>query len=102
MSRRCSSFPTLAACAAAAILAVPAPASAAGALSPPVIKESFTPLSCSGAPKRRSTLQQEGCAERQILKTDTAIDGLNATRQTLERSIQLAAAKQANESFDPA
>ena len=30
------------------------------------------------------------------------IDGLNATRQTLERSIQLAAAKQANESFDPA
>ena len=30
------------------------------------------------------------------------IDGLNATRQTLERSIQLAAAKQAKESFDPA
>ncbi len=30
------------------------------------------------------------------------IDGLNATRQTLERSIQLAAAKQAQESFDPA
>lgn len=29
------------------------------------------------------------------------IDGLNATRQTLERSIQLAAAKQAKESFDP-
>jgi single-stranded-DNA-specific exonuclease len=30
------------------------------------------------------------------------IDGLNATRQTLERSIQLAAAKQAKETFDPA
>ncbi len=30
------------------------------------------------------------------------IDGLNTTRQTLERSIQLAAAKQAKESFDPA
>lgn len=29
------------------------------------------------------------------------IDGLNATRQTLERSIQLAAAKQAKEAFDP-
>jgi single-stranded-DNA-specific exonuclease len=30
------------------------------------------------------------------------IDGLNTTRQTLERSIQLAAAKQAKEVFDPA
>jgi single-stranded-DNA-specific exonuclease len=30
------------------------------------------------------------------------IDGLNSTRQTLERSMQLAAAKQAKESFDPA
>jgi len=30
------------------------------------------------------------------------IDGLNATRQTLERSIHLAASKQAKESFDPA
>ncbi|MCE5303711.1 MAG: single-stranded-DNA-specific exonuclease RecJ [Planctomycetaceae bacterium] len=29
------------------------------------------------------------------------IDGLNATRQTLERSMQLAASKQAKESFDP-
>jgi single-stranded-DNA-specific exonuclease len=29
------------------------------------------------------------------------IDGLNSTRQTLERSIQLAAAKQAKEEFDP-
>lgn len=29
------------------------------------------------------------------------IDGLNATRQTLERSIQLAASKQAKEQFDP-
>lgn len=30
------------------------------------------------------------------------IDGLNSTRQTLERSIQLAATKQAKEMFDPA
>ncbi len=30
------------------------------------------------------------------------IDGLNATRRTIERSIQLAATKQAKESFDPA
>jgi single-stranded-DNA-specific exonuclease len=30
------------------------------------------------------------------------IDGLNTTRQTLERSMQLAAAKQAKEMFDPA
>ena len=30
------------------------------------------------------------------------IDGLNATRQTIERSIQLAAAQQAKEQFDPA
>ncbi len=30
------------------------------------------------------------------------IDGLNATRQTLERSIQLAASKQAKNQFDPA
>jgi single-stranded-DNA-specific exonuclease len=30
------------------------------------------------------------------------IDGLNGTRQTMERSIQLAAAKQAKELFDPA
>jgi single-stranded-DNA-specific exonuclease len=30
------------------------------------------------------------------------IDGLNATRQTIERSIQLAASKQAGEMFDPA
>ena len=29
------------------------------------------------------------------------IDGLNATRQTIERSIQLAASKQAGEQFDP-
>ncbi len=29
------------------------------------------------------------------------IDGLNSTRQTLERSMQLAASKQAKESFDP-
>jgi uncharacterized protein YecT (DUF1311 family) len=48
-----------------------------GALSPPVIHESFTPLPCAGAPKDRTTLQREGCAEQQILRSDRTIDALN-------------------------
>ncbi|MGZ4321754.1 MAG: lysozyme inhibitor LprI family protein [Solirubrobacteraceae bacterium] len=52
-------------------------ASAAG-LKPVVIHETFTPLPCSGAPGHRTTLEQEGCAEKQILKTDTQIDLLAA------------------------
>ncbi len=47
-------------------------------LLPPVIHESFTPLPCSGAPSHRTTLEQEGCAEQQILRTDGKIDGLSA------------------------
>jgi uncharacterized protein YecT (DUF1311 family) len=53
-----------------------APAHAA-TLSPPVIHESFTPLPCTGAPAQRTTLQMEGCAERQILASDKQIDSLN-------------------------
>jgi uncharacterized protein YecT (DUF1311 family) len=46
-------------------------------LSAPVIHETFTPMPCTGAPKNRTTLEQEGCAEQQILKTDKQIDALN-------------------------
>ena len=49
----------------------------AGALKPPVIRESFTPLPCSGTPSNRTTVQQEGCAEQRIVKTDMTIDTLN-------------------------
>jgi uncharacterized protein YecT (DUF1311 family) len=45
-------------------------------LSPPVIRESFTPLPCGGKPGSRTTVQQEGCAERQILTTDARINAL--------------------------
>ena len=48
-------------------------------LSPPVIHESFTVLPCTGVPKDRSTLEEEGCAEHQILRTDSRIDTLNNT-----------------------
>lgn len=47
------------------------------ALNPPVVRESFTPLPCGGTPPNRTTVQQEGCAEQQILKTDKAINSLN-------------------------
>jgi uncharacterized protein YecT (DUF1311 family) len=47
-------------------------------LQPVVIHETFAPLPCSGSPKHRTTLQQEGCAEKQILRTDTQIDLLEA------------------------
>jgi uncharacterized protein YecT (DUF1311 family) len=43
-------------------------------LTAPVIHESFTPLPCTGKPKARNTLQQEGCAEHQILDTDARIN----------------------------
>lgn len=60
----------------AAILAM-ATAASAGASTPrpPVIKEVFTPLKCT---HDQTTLGMEGCAEQQILKTDTMIDSLNA------------------------
>ena len=41
-------------------------------LKPPVIHEVFTPLPCPKHPS--STLDYEGCAERQILATDKKID----------------------------
>ena len=47
------------------------------ALKPPVIRESFTPLPCGGTPTNRTTVQQEGCAEQQILRTDKTINSLN-------------------------
>jgi uncharacterized protein YecT (DUF1311 family) len=47
-------------------------------LQPVVIHEKFAPLPCSGSPNHRTTLQQEGCAEKQILRTDTRIDLLEA------------------------
>jgi uncharacterized protein YecT (DUF1311 family) len=64
-----------------ALLAAAAPAAgvARARLSPPVISERFTPLPCAGAPSARTTVEQEGCAEGQILATDKKIDILNAT-----------------------
>jgi uncharacterized protein YecT (DUF1311 family) len=71
----------LALASATALLAAASPAGAArghkATLSPPVIHESFSPLPCSGAPSNRTTLQQEGCAEQQILRSDKTINGLN-------------------------
>jgi uncharacterized protein YecT (DUF1311 family) len=75
-----SSFAVLAATAAAlALAAAPAGASDghAAKLAPPLIRESFTPMPCSGSPGKRSTLQEEGCAEQQILHSDKQIDSLN-------------------------
>jgi uncharacterized protein YecT (DUF1311 family) len=76
------SLPAAVATASAAIaLATAASAGAAGAhaakLAPPIVKESFTPLPCTGSPGHRSTLQLEGCAEQQILRSDKQINALN-------------------------
>jgi uncharacterized protein YecT (DUF1311 family) len=54
------------------------PAARTAQLVPVKIHETFTPLPCSGAPAHRTTLQMEGCAEKQILKTDTQINVLAA------------------------
>jgi uncharacterized protein YecT (DUF1311 family) len=54
------------------------PAASTVRLKPVVIHEPFTPLPCSGAPGHRTTLQMEGCAEKQILRTDVQIDLLEA------------------------
>jgi uncharacterized protein YecT (DUF1311 family) len=54
------------------------PAASAVNLVPVKIHEKFTPLPCSGAPAHRTTLQMEGCAEKQILKTDTQVNVLEA------------------------
>jgi uncharacterized protein YecT (DUF1311 family) len=76
---------TLLAASAALALPIVAAASAGAAvdgrtarLAPPVITESFTPLPCSGAPGSRTTQQMEGCAERQILRSDGMINVLSA------------------------
>ena len=47
-------------------------------LVPVKIHETFTPLPCAGSPSHRTTLEQEGCAEKQILRNDTQIDVLEA------------------------
>ncbi len=81
MPNRFSSLATV--IAACATVALPSAAQAlasnghAAKLAPPVIHESFTPMPCSGSPGKRSTLQEEGCAEQQILHSDTQIDALN-------------------------
>jgi uncharacterized protein YecT (DUF1311 family) len=81
MTHRFSSIVAVAATSATVALATAASAGASGAhsnkLAPPVIRESFTPLPCGGSPGHRSTLQMEGCAEQQILRSDTQIDTLN-------------------------
>jgi uncharacterized protein YecT (DUF1311 family) len=48
-------------------------------LSPPTIHETFTVLPCRGTPNQRTTLELEGCAEHQILKSDKQIDTLDKT-----------------------
>jgi uncharacterized protein YecT (DUF1311 family) len=45
-------------------------------LAPPVIREPFTVLPCTGTPSERTTVQQEGCAEHTILTTDAQINAL--------------------------
>jgi uncharacterized protein YecT (DUF1311 family) len=83
MPHRFSSFATiLAACATVALTSAAQALASNGqghaaALAPPVIHESFTPLPCTGAPGKRTTLQEEGCAEQQILRSDKQIDTLN-------------------------
>jgi uncharacterized protein YecT (DUF1311 family) len=83
MRSRTSHLIALAATAAAALLAAAGPASGHAArtakLSPPVIREKFTPLGCTGTQKNRTTLQQEGCAEQQILSSDKKINSLNGS-----------------------
>ena len=66
---------------AAAPIAASKPGGAANArpakLSPVLVRETFTPLPCSGKPGRRTTLQQEGCAEHRILSSDARINALS-------------------------
>ncbi len=53
-----------------ALSSAPSGASGTTSLSPPVIKEPFTPLPCH----RGTTLGLEGCAEGQLLTTDRRLD----------------------------
>lgn len=70
--------------------AIAARAHSAAAPSAPVIKEPFesAPLPCEGSPSNRTTVQQEGCAEQQILKTDAKINALNKSIFTLLSATQ--------------
>lgn len=82
MRTRLSSGSLVAAVLGTAVLAAAPPLAIAATghrarLTSPVIHESFTPLPCSGRPGSRSTIEQEGCLERQILRTDQQIDALN-------------------------
>jgi uncharacterized protein YecT (DUF1311 family) len=81
MSNRFSSFATIAAVCATVAFTCAAQALASSGhatkLAPPVIHELFSPLPCNGSPGNRSTLQREGCAEQQILRSDKQIDALN-------------------------
>ncbi len=63
----------------ALVAALPGVAVGAGAgrVTVPTIHETFTVLPCTGAPAQRTTLEQEGCAEHQILAADKQIDSLN-------------------------
>lgn len=83
MPNRFSSFAAVLTVAATIALAAAASAGAAVAHAakpaPPVIRESFTALPCTGSPGHRSTLELEGCAEQQILRSDRQIDALNKT-----------------------
>ncbi len=68
---------TLAAVAVASAAAGVAVAGAAPAPAAPVIRESFTPLPCTGAPANQTTVQMLGCAEQAVLSSDKRIDSLS-------------------------
>jgi uncharacterized protein YecT (DUF1311 family) len=75
--------PLLATAAATAALGLMASAQTGGAaaatLSPPVVRETFTPLGCPASKtEAETTLGMEGCYEQAILKTDTHIDAVAA------------------------
>jgi uncharacterized protein YecT (DUF1311 family) len=60
----------------AGAIALARPLATPAKLSPPVIHEMFTPLPCGGKPANRTTLQQLGCAEQAILRTDKELDSV--------------------------
>ena len=81
MSNRFSTLTTiLAVCATVALTSAAQALASSGhaaKLAPPVIHESFTPMPCTGSSGKRTTLQEEGCAEQQILRSDKQINTLN-------------------------
>jgi len=52
-------------------------ASAGAAVGPPVIREPWTPLPCPAHPT--STVEIEGCLERDVMRSDRSIDNKAAT-----------------------